>query len=692
MTMMDQYYKLIFRNKNLRNNIIQYIHVQNAVSKKYCDIQSVGWMIKNKHVGLLRDKLAQKEYLYLVPEDIPLVFSLGMGLFKVVLERFNDYFPITEYSQYVYVSYAAANNDFELMKYFLLINGNIDSVFKSYDPIHGAAKSNNVEMVKYLFHNYSIRFPLGAILESLRHRNLELLTFFTSNKKHLAKTRHDEYYMQEIWKSSAEDLELFKLMEKTFKSKLRVDFPFIELAVKHYNLIEYILQNYNHQFLLTYSYPATRPPVISILESLTKSGSLKTIELLDRKGLLTHASSYAIIAHQALLSNQIGIYNYAKQKDPSISVNVALHQIEGVMKDVQLVVMYQEMGAQITSECVIQACTSGNLGVFVYIFESMNPTTSNSRIRIDKIDYTESIVKKCLASNNATVLEYLCKNGYLSTIDINLLHEYQIKIGKNSELELVKFILTHATKMDALSIYYILLEAALTSSVEVFKFVYPYHTESKLLNTEQIFNLVNAGAKKGCLEIVKLIMSSGNISLPPREVLFQSICSNFDMLSFFYDNHFPLVFHGVSISCKKALQTEQWECAKYLMNKFTVKYNEVLMGLLSCPNFELVQQFLAKCNPIPAEDHKRFYLSGVGNGYLDVAKHFYRPQVTVLIDTLLFVSVVQKTYVHMLEYIKSHVFTIPKTFSTLRLSKDLLYYDAYKPYIINYCGITPRSH
>ncbi|KAF2069038.1 hypothetical protein CYY_009641, partial [Polysphondylium violaceum] len=177
---------------------------------------------------------------------------------------------------------------------------------------------------------------------------------------------------------------LFKLMEKTFKFKLHVDLPFIELVIKHHKTFEYFLQNYGYQM------PTTRPPVISILESLARSGSLETIELLDDKGLVKDFDGYSIVAHQALLSNQIGIYNYAKQKDPSIS----------------------------------------------------NSSIINSRIHIENIDCTESIVKKCLESNNVAVLEYLCKNGYLSTIDINLLHEYQIKIGKDSELELVKFILT----------------------------------------------------------------------------------------------------------------------------------------------------------------------------------------------------------------------------------------------------------
>ncbi|KAF2069137.1 hypothetical protein CYY_009545 [Polysphondylium violaceum] len=473
-------------------------------------------------------------------------------------------------------------------------------------------------------------------------------------------------------------------MEKTFKFKLHVDLPFIELAIKHHKTFEYILQNYGYQMLLTYNQSATQPPVISILESLARSGSLETIELLDDKGLVKDVDGYSILAHQALLSNQIGIYNYAKQKDPSISVNVALHQIEGVMKDVQLVVMYQVMGAEITSECVIQACTY--IGVFVYIFEYMNPSIINSRIHIENIDCTESIVKKCLESNNVAVLEYLCKNGYLSTININLLHEYQIKIGKDSELELVKFILTHTTKMDALSIYNILLEAACTSSVEIFKFVYPYHMESKLLTTDQIFNLINAGTKKGCLEIIKLILSCDDIVMTPGGIIHESLCSNLDVLSFFYDNHFSVVSQGLAICFKKALQTEQWECARYLNNKFNLKYIEVNLALECSANLAFIKEFLIKCNPLPSDHQRYLYIGGLEHGHLDVAKYFYNHQITILLDTKLIVNVIHNTHVHVLEFIKNLPYCKPKTFKSLGIPKTLPYYQVYKPLVLAYCS------
>ncbi|EGC32520.1 hypothetical protein DICPUDRAFT_57081 [Dictyostelium purpureum] len=165
-------YSEIMSNENISKRIFYYIKKFDSkfISKKYKDILSLEWMIMYKHWGLIKDKVMNGQYMIISSVCKKVIFSIpDFELFKLVFERYNEYFP-KQYPSLIDNATYYGNLD---MVIYLHNRGYTATPY----AIDNAARWGNLAMVKFLKENRSEGCTDSAMENAVAFNDFELVKY-----------------------------------------------------------------------------------------------------------------------------------------------------------------------------------------------------------------------------------------------------------------------------------------------------------------------------------------------------------------------------------------------------------------------------------------------------------------------------------------------------------------------------------
>ncbi|KAF2070210.1 hypothetical protein CYY_008471 [Polysphondylium violaceum] len=171
--MIDQLFQKVFNNKFISTTIYQNVHqIQiNKNSLKYQDIVDIGWMFRNGHKGLLKEKLDNNSYLYLDNKD----------LFSEIANKDTELF-IQLFKQFKQGALEYYNQAFNRNRlYFLVDLVNIDVVKYLHENGYAQKISSHVNIRFFEFDINILKYYLENGLFSPTLQNL--IPFVTIQKR-----------------------------------------------------------------------------------------------------------------------------------------------------------------------------------------------------------------------------------------------------------------------------------------------------------------------------------------------------------------------------------------------------------------------------------------------------------------------------------------------------------------------------
>ncbi|KAF2070854.1 hypothetical protein CYY_007825 [Polysphondylium violaceum] len=359
--MQDIYYKQIFNNIYLSTKIYNFIHqIQcNHYSLKYDDVVDIGWMHKNNHKGLLKEKLnnSNNNYLYINPSYLfSTIANNDTGLFISLFERYK-YQILNYYHQ----------NTYKLL-----------------------GKLNNVEVVKYLFDR---GYGTNEIRLKIDRVDVDIISYY-KEKKWLAGTNLLRNYLNRLRKYN--QLPKMDLQEK------------IQVILSHSIQFSY----YHLQTIIDNPIPHLLEPLTPLLhEELAKQNNYKL-----KSTKLTLDIQKAQHREDQLIQFINKCYNNSSNSNRQTVFN---HIVEGITKQESIRIWYDWI---LKGDQEFYSCWEKNLHrlritsdrIYYHTTHDIDTNTSSQELGQDNnvVDIGPIIRKSCYINTSVEIIRFIYQQGY----------------------------------------------------------------------------------------------------------------------------------------------------------------------------------------------------------------------------------------------------------------------------------------
>ncbi|KAF2071146.1 hypothetical protein CYY_007536 [Polysphondylium violaceum] len=714
---MDYLYQSVFQHNHIRTSVFEYVKElsKNKNPMKYDDIINLDWMLSWRHYGILKEKLRDNIYLTMDPKQRALIMSIrDIQVFKLCFARYRDYFPL---SYPPILNTAAYYSNLPVLEYLYKENYRSHSQALEY-----CAQNNNFEILLYLYNVVKQRdiTPL-TIIYSIRSGNLEMTRFLFDNANpsilDVSKIDRDNMFYSA---ASTNNLELFKYIFEKFPQTLVTRTTFKQ-TMKNREMFIYLFENTDYR--LAFKEPGGERSPLSPIESMSlmmaQDGRFELIEYLYNSNQLP-GSFFTQISHTALRYGHGEIYEYLKRqqvKEKEISLdNISIGSIKGALDNIEKVEYYHRMGAQITENCIFNACkNSKQQQVFLYVFENASLQVHESLISHTGHTYTDNLLDQCIVSNNIFALKYLISRF---SHQIGTYSWRKSPLNDNS-LQVLEFLFErYPLNIDDIPhISQAIYSSVTNNSLQVSMFL--FQQLLSLTDEHRHYNLIIRFASTHArLDFLRYIskyyplpldifykdgrysqevlefFSKHHLSCPPNALCYAMADGNIQLFLNILEAYPQLKKCVNDQSLASAISNHHEHCVEFLIENYaaTITCSDLVMNMIGeVGNLSILVYIYRNIEKL--SDYPNFQTTfnrAIQNGHLAMVKRLYEESsigCTVTKDN--FKTMIERKHSHLLEYF-SHKekfdksFISPQKSPTLFLDRDSQLFNQYlQQYILN---------